>query len=322
MIAFTICSNNYLDKALILKDSLKEFDDLPVYLILADSKSDIIDYDNLGFDKIITPDELGIKNLAWQMENYEIVEFNTALKSSAFEYIFQYTKTDLIYYFDPDIKLYQSLTEFEVHWKGASILLTPHILSPIPLDNNAPDENLFLNHGIYNLGFLGLKRSNTTFSFLNWWSSRLAEKCLIDLKEGYFTDQIWINLVPLLFKDVSVIEHPGFNAAYWNLHERKIELVGGTFLVNNNLKLCFYHFSSFDFSLNRLSSFKNARFNFENRPEILDLYLDYKKSVQKYTSLNYRTILYFNGKYPKNKPQKKIITRVKMKLISILNGSN
>lgn len=318
MIAFTICSNNYLAKAQVLLKSIKSKEKTVVYLILADYKSPELDYIEMGFDYIVTPEELDIENLKWQLENYNIIEFNTALKGPAFKHLFMKTNAELIYYFDPDIKVYEPLSSFKNYWNNKSILLTPHILAPIPFDGLFPGENLFLNHGIYNLGFLGLKRSETTNKFLNWWNKRLAEKCIIELREGFFTDQIWLNLAPLLFKDVNIITHPGFNAAYWNLHDRHIEFDNGVAKVNKTDKLFFYHFSSFDKKLEKLIPTENARFNFTNRSEMIKLYEDYLKDINMFNAIDYKTIQYYNKVYPILKPQIKpsILKRIIKKLLN------
>ncbi|GAA3956266.1 hypothetical protein GCM10022246_07780 [Pedobacter ginsengiterrae] len=314
MIAFTICSNNYLSKARVLVNSIKKKSEAVVYLFLADQKSNKINYEQLGFDKILTPDQLKIPNLQWQLENYNIVEFNTAIKGAAFNYLFEYTDAQTIYYFDPDIKVYQSLNNFEKFWKKKSILLTPHILKPVPFDGLFPQENLFLNHGIYNLGFLGLKRSEISEKFLHWWCERLNEKCIIDLKEGYFTDQIWLNLVPSLFKEVLVIDHPGFNAAYWNLHDRTIHLEAGKFIVNTTEDLFFYHFSSFDKKLEQLMPRADGRFTFQNRPEMKSLYLDYLNDINYHSNVSYESVKYYNSSYPIPKKVPSLITRLLAKI--------
>lgn len=317
MIAFTICSNNYLDKACVLLKSIKSKGNTPVYLFLADCMSEDIDYPTLGFDDVVLPEQLNIENLQWQLDNYNIIEFNTALKGPAFKHLFSKTSADIIYYFDPDVKVYQNLENFNSFFANNVILLTPHILQPIPFDGLFPGENLFLNHGIYNLGFLGLKRSQTVFDFLNWWAERLAEKCVIDLREGFFTDQIWITLVPLLFKYVTVLNHPGFNAAYWNLHERHIVLKDGNVTVNEKKELYFYHFSSFDIKLQKLVPAVNARHNFNNRNEMLGLYEDYLNDLVTFREKNYQSFGYYNGVYPTKKKEKKIsiMSRIAKRLL-------
>jgi hypothetical protein len=65
-------------KALALKSSILSFGKFSIYLVLADEMSDEIDYDALGFQKVITIDQLNITNLDWQLNHYSIVEFNTS----------------------------------------------------------------------------------------------------------------------------------------------------------------------------------------------------------------------------------------------------
>ena len=300
MIAFTICSNNYIPRAQVLCASIKKLSKIPVYLFLVDYKSQEIVYESLGFDKVVFLEELSITNLQWMKERYNVIEFNTAIKPFAFQYILKSTSYSVIYYFDPDIKVYQPIEAFDDLWKNDKIFLTPHALTPLPFDDKFPGENLFLNHGTFNLGFIGLRRSDVVNKFLEWWAERMKEHCLIDLREGFFVDQIWCNLIPIYYKDdVKICGHFGLNVAYWNLHERKIGVAENEFFINSREKLFFYHFSHFDLNLKNLSpKQENARFNFLNRPDIIDLYRDYKRDLLNYNTDKFAAVKYFNGIYP------------------------
>ncbi len=74
--------------------------------------------------------------------------------------------------------------------------------------------------GSYNLGFVALRATEVSRRMLRWWQERLYDKCLVRISEALFVDQKWMDLAPGLFKDVLVLNHPGYNAAYWNLHGR------------------------------------------------------------------------------------------------------
>jgi hypothetical protein len=314
MRAFTICSNNYLHKAATLLSSIKKLSDVPVYLFLADVKNKTIDYSQFGFAEVVLLEDLQIPNLQWMKENYSIVELNTAIKPFAFSYLFQKTDADSLYYFDPDIYVYQPLSQFKSLWEAGSVLLTPHILTAIPIDEKFPGENLFLNHGIYNLGFLALKKDKVAFNLLKWWSDRLAEKCIIDLAEGYFVDQLWFNLVPILFKSVVITDHLGCNVAYWNLHERSISQTGGTYVVNNSLPLMFYHFSGIDSDLEQIHYHEKYRFNFDDQPSLRTLYKEYLEAVNTHQPESYLQYQYFDGHYPILPSRPTIISRALSKI--------
>ena len=100
--------------------------------------------------------------------------------------------------------------------------------------------------GTFNLGFLALRRSNSSARFLDWWGEHLKRECLVKTEEGIFVDQKFCDLVPCFFDEVFLLKHVGYNAAYWNLHERRIEFRSGGWWVNESVALRFFHFSGVD----------------------------------------------------------------------------
>src|SRR5690606_38183032 len=132
-LAFTICSNNFLSQALTFADSL--VDKNPEYEVtigLADKKSEAIDYTRLHPHRVVSIDELGIPNLSWMTSNYNIVELNTAVKPYFFEFLFGQANVSHVLFFDPDICVYDSLVDLTAHFQNYDILLTPHVIQPIP----------------------------------------------------------------------------------------------------------------------------------------------------------------------------------------------
>ena len=57
-----------------------------------------------------------------------------------------------------------------------------------------------LKWGIYNLGFLGVRNGPVGSDFADWWAERLRHFCFDRLEAGLFTDQKWINHVPVLLR--------------------------------------------------------------------------------------------------------------------------
>jgi hypothetical protein len=92
-------------------------------------------------------------------------------------------------------------------------LQTPHLTGELD-EGYHPTELDILRSGVYNLGFLGLTRSQETMRFLKWWQVRLHDRCLVDLNRGLFVDQRWMDLAPGLFDGVFVLRDPGCNVAY------------------------------------------------------------------------------------------------------------
>lgn len=98
-----------------------------------------------------------------------------------------------------DLIVFNGLANLEKEFKTSSILVTPHICTPLPLDGKMPNEPLFLNFGIYNLGFLGLNRTVETMTFLDWWEERTLTMGYADTSNRIFVDQLWIQLCPDIF---------------------------------------------------------------------------------------------------------------------------
>lgn len=271
---FTIASKNYLSYARVLMDSIKTFhrDLVDEYLLLADEVAGEFDAEKEDFN-VIEARELGIPDFEKMAFKYDIIEFNTAVKPFFIKHLFDKGYRKVIY-FDPDIMLFNKLDLLFDLLDSYSIVLTPHMTEPLPPeDTQKPSEQQLLVGGTYNLGFIALSWSEETERFCKWWCRKCSQACFSELESGLFVDQKWINLVPGFFESVYIMRHRGFNMAYWNLHERKLE---GN-LINGKDPLIFFHFSGVSVGdLNGISRHQN-RFTLEMRQdlrEMFDLYRD------------------------------------------------
>lgn len=283
-IAFTICSNNYLAQAKTLGDSLSETNpDYQFYIGLVDKLSTEIDYTKeIGYN-IIPVDEIGIPNFDDLWKKYSIIEFNTCVKPFYFEYFIKYfPNLEYLFYLDPDTYVYDNLSLIENEFgPDGYTLLTPHIITPIQIDDKMPGENLFLNFGIYNLGFLGLKQPQQNYKLLDWWKERTYHLGYDQPANGLFVDQLWFNLVPIFFSKVVISKHLGLNMAPWNLHERSLSEINDNYFVNKTDPLVFYHFSNYKFTSQNAISTYYTRYNFDNNENLKQIYQNYHKLIIK-----------------------------------------
>jgi glycosyltransferase involved in cell wall biosynthesis len=105
---------------------------------------------------------------------------------------------------------------------------------------------------------------------LQWWMAKLHKDCIVDIPSGLFVDQKWIDLVPGFYPDHKILHSPGYNAAYWNLHERPITRSGDNWLVDGE-PLSFFHFSGYiPFAPGKLSKHQN-RHNIASMPALKSL---------------------------------------------------
>jgi glycosyltransferase involved in cell wall biosynthesis len=214
------------------------------YVLLVDEVEDRFNPRTESF-QLVSVSEIGIPDLKPFLFQYNILEANTAAKPWVFDWLFQQGQYQSVIYLDPDIFLYDRLSEVEEYLDaGKFMVLTPHLTGPLD-DDKRPDELGILRAGTYNLGFLALSNHPETERFLKWWQKKLERMCVVDFPNGLFVDQKWLDLAPGMFQDVVILRHPGYNAAYWNLKHRHLAKAGDNYTVNGQ-KLVFYHFSGID----------------------------------------------------------------------------
>ena len=289
ILAFTICSNNYLAQAITLGYSLFLHNSNYKFIIgLVDKRNNTIDYTKIPFE-ILEVEKIGISDFDSMFMKYNIVELNTAVKPFYFNFFFNTTKYESIIYLDPDIEVFAPFEELEKELRNHDIIITPHFVTPLNDDKWQAEED-FLNSGIYNLGFIAIKKSTNSLKMIEWWADRLRTKASIDFCRGLFTDQIWINFVPIFFENVKIFRDPGYNVAFWNLHERTIQEVNNKYYINQLSPLVFYHYASFrPLNPEEISLYQN-RFSFKNRPDVSPLFDNYCKKVFLYGYMNFYKI--------------------------------
>ncbi len=253
MFCTSICTN-YIPKAKALATSLKQHNPGAAFVVcLVEKTIHPAAFDPKLFDLVITADELGIEDFESFMFKHSVVEAATAIKGHLFRNLLRrFPNEDYFVYLDPDILVTGTFTELSEPLRNHAVILIPHLSEPEDnLDAIRDNEICALKHGVFNLGFLALKRCAVAQRFLDWWSTRLIEFCYADIEQGLFTDQKWVNLAPCFF-DVFIFKHPGYNVAPWNLSRRHLrQSEQGDFYVGE-FPLRFFHFSGFDSGANRL----------------------------------------------------------------------
>jgi len=230
--------------ARVLAESWQRFNpDSPLFVLFLDSPYRFFVPAAEAFNSVHIS-ELGISNLDGFLFKYTILEASTAFKPYFLQHLLRSHPIKKLLYLDPDILILRSLEPLSRYLDDANILLTPHLLSPLPADGLHQDDHDILQAGTYNLGFLGLRNSIETRRLLHWWSNKLYHHCLVSIENNLFVDQRWMDLVPALFQGVRILREPGYNVAYWNLHERAV-CCGDPVTVNGE-PLYFFHFSGFD----------------------------------------------------------------------------
>ncbi len=240
MDACTIIARNYLPHARVLAESFLEHHPEGSFaaLVIDDTGEGALSGEPF---RVLSPYDIGLERdeIHRMAFIYDVKEFATAVKPWLLSTLLD--EHEDVAYFDPDIQVFARLDDISPLARSHGVVLTPHTTEPLPRDGLLPNDEMVLRAGIYNLGFIAVGRKGRPF--LDWWAERLKRDCLVDVEQGIFVDQRWIDFVPSLFEHV-ILGDPACNVAYWNLSHRGLSWNGQRYEVGREA-LRFFHFSGF-----------------------------------------------------------------------------
>lgn len=274
----TIIAKNYIAFARTLTQSFLSFHpDYKCYVLIVDDFESYINPSDECFE-IVKLADLEIPNLPGFCFKYDVKELCTAAKAHLLDYLIREKSIDRLLYLDPDILVTGPLDGIYEKLGTYDIALTPHLDTTYPDDDLLPDDGHILRAGQFNLGFIGVNSSDNAKSFLTWWKPKLYKNCVVDVLNGYFVDQKFIDFVPIFFKNLFIEKDVGYNVAYWNLHSRRMSRENKAWKCNDS-PLYFFHFSGYDPESDAISSHipkRLSRYRLSNRRDLRELFEEYK----------------------------------------------
>ena len=278
--AYTSFSYSYLNRAKVLSETLRrQHPDWVIWAVLTDKAPEgfEIDWAEAHYDHVVTAEDLfGEATDKW-LFCHDVVEACTAVKGAAMQHILNQPGCEKLFYFDPDIAVFNPMDEVLDLLDNHSIVLTPHQIDPeAKADKRAIMDNEItsLAYGIFNLGFVAIANDGEGNRFADWWADRLHDWCHDRLDIGVFVDQKWCDLVPCFFDGVKVLRDPGYNVASWNLSQRVMTFDDEGQARINGRPLRFYHFTK----LGPIGDVMTQRYAMDNS-EVYELWLWYRTAV-------------------------------------------
>jgi glycosyltransferase involved in cell wall biosynthesis len=268
MNACTIIAKNYVGQARVLAQTFAEqHPGSRLTTLVLDDFDGYLDPATEPFD-VLSPADLDLPEFERMASSYDVLELSTAVKPWLLRRLLR--SSDHVIYLDPDIRVYAPFDEVADLARAHGMVLTPHNVAAMPRDGHKPSETDILIAGAYNLGFIALGARPESEEFIDWWSERLLEDCIVDPDRGFFVDQRWIDLVPGMVPDVHFLRDPGYNVAYWNLATRDVRHEPGGYTVNGR-PLRFFHFSGYDPERADLLSKHQDRIDLRDVPVVHEL---------------------------------------------------
>jgi hypothetical protein len=236
----TVATPDFLPAVCVLAESLREHEpDARLACYLVGDPAAVADCAGLPFETRRV-DTLPIPAARRFFFQYDLKELCCALKPHLLADSLWRAQADAAVFLDADVLVCAPFAEmFRRHFEAHAVLLTPHLLEPIP----APHLPVILRAGVYNAGIVGVRAGADAARFLDWWQQRVARDCLRDPFGGLCSDQRWLDLAVGLFDFVRPLREAGVNVGYWNLHERDLTRAGAAIAVNGTQPLRLYHFS-------------------------------------------------------------------------------
>jgi hypothetical protein len=137
-------------------------------------------------------------------------------------------------YLDSDLFFFASPDPIYAEMKDAAFGIIPHRFT-----KRLVDQRRF---GIYNVGWVSVRRRDQGIAALRWWRESCIEWCYDRVEGNRFADQRYLDQLPELFTGVHVIAHLGANLAPWNFADYRTEWREGSVEIEGRYPLLFFHF--------------------------------------------------------------------------------
>lgn len=242
----TIFDSNYLDKGLVLYNSLKRVcDGFMLYFFVCDRAAKDILYDLkltnvivVGIEKVETEELLRVK------ETRTKGEYCWTCTPAIIKYVLEQYKVDCCTYIDADMFFYQSpqilLDEF--YESGKSVGLVEHRF-PDTKHGRARE----LRSGKYCVQFNTFMNDEKGRRLLEQWRLQCLANCSL---EG-MGDQLYLTDWGEKYEEVHEYAHLGGGVAPWNLANYRLKEISHTLYIyykGRKYELIFYHFQNMRYS--------------------------------------------------------------------------
>ena len=188
---FTVCNNAYLDRAIVLAESLFVNNNVVLKIYLFEKNIPSLNKDISKICNIILIDDIKFERINELAFKYDVVEFTTSLKP--YISLLLLRMYEKVVFFDPDIYVLDSTKEIEILLDKQDVLLTSHFNIPELSDVEYPDLGM-MRFGSFNLGFFAVKNSFNGKAFLKWWNDKCLDQCFFETQFGISTDQKWVSI--------------------------------------------------------------------------------------------------------------------------------
>jgi hypothetical protein len=262
------CANNRFAQTVLSIQSFKRYHPNAQFLIvladIAADKQKMLSFLPEG-SQIIEIKDLNIPHFDSFVFQYSVYEVCCAAKCFGIQYAMEHFAPEKIIYADSDLYFFSPLTEALEVLNDSSIILTPERLTPTqPYDRLR--ESFLLKLSTFNGGFFGVNKNNPESQWLvKWMQERMMQDARLDVMEGYFTDQKWLDIIPSIAQQYTIIRHQGYNVPNLHITDRHCNFEDTPPSVEG-MPIRFIHLAALDLP-NRMLRFNHKRNQISSKSE-------------------------------------------------------
>lgn len=326
----TLFNSNYLDKGLVLYDSMcRHISHFTLYVFAFDDKCyEILKSENLENMVIVSLKEFENPDLLKVKKERTPAEYCWTCSSWTIKYVLEHCGESICTYIDADMMFFSSPQPIfdDMKKNKCSTIIVPHRFKTIAEEVKAHNEV-----GSYCVEFNTFVKDENGLEALNWWAKKCLEWCYYAVPgtTEWYGDQKYLNVFPEKFKGVYICNHYGVGLAPWN--NCLVDWAKGEINEDNEyiphirviktgevFPVVIYHFENVSFVtkhiLNASSSMKSKQLH----TEIYDFYISKLMEKRMYIENKYQ----FKMNKKRRVLTKNLIMRVYQKYISPIRRIN
>lgn len=278
----TLFDSNYLDKGLVLYESLKNvMSDFKLYILAMDDKCcSILKEQQLKNVVVISLQEFEDEELLEIKKQRSRAEYCWTCTASFIDYVFETYNEEYCTYIDSDLYFYKNpkvLIEEMLHAK-ASVQIVEH-----GFGTGRRARKQEKNSGRFCVQFNTFKNDAAGREVLSTWKQQCRNHCSMETNE--MGDQKYLSEWPAKYKQVHILEHQGGGVAPWNIARFRSSDKKPGVVIDKKTKqeydLIFYHFHHLEYvddETVNINAFKKGLG--AEKKLVLQIYIPYLKALE------------------------------------------
>lgn len=293
----TIFDSNYIDKGLVLYDSMvKEVEDFKFYIFAFDEKCyDILIKENLKNTIIVSLKEFETKELLEVKKVRTKAEYCWTCSPWVIKYVLEKCHENICTYIDADMMFFSN-PQFvfdKMRNNGCSVIIVPHRFKTKEEEEEAHDKV-----GSYCVEFNTFINNKDGMNALNWWAQKCLEWCYYAIAgtTEWYGDQKYLNVFPDKFNGVYICDDLGVGLAPWNvcMVDYESEKDGSLYIKSKQSGIIYpvviYHYENVVFLTSKIINASSREISKILKNKLYDNYIKNIINKRKYLEKKYNFI--------------------------------